>query len=320
MPIPSGPNAHVDVPLSNLAISAFADGDDEFIGDQLFPVIQVAKQSDKYYTIEKSAFLRNEETLRAPKTKALRLEFTVNSDSYFADNHALAEENALEDLANADIAIGLRENSARLVATRLRRAQEIRIANLVTSASNLGSGVALSGGDRWSDFISSNPLADVRTAHAFLRQTTGLRGNVGLMDWDTWQIVRHHPDLLDLYKHTSGGQLNLDQLAATFTVDKILLGQGIIENMPEGSTSSSITNIWSNVFMLAHIEPAAGLKTRTLGLRFNWQPAGFPGAMQIERSVQAGAGSRKVEIVEAGHFQAEKVVAADLGYIITGTL
>ena len=141
-----------------------------------------------------------------------------------------------------------------------------------------------------------------------------------MMDWDTWQIIRHHPDLLDLYKHTSGGQLNLDQLAATFTVDRILLGQGIIENMPEGSTLSSITNIWSNVFMLAHIEPAAGLKTRTLGLRFNWQPAGFPGAMQIERSVQAGAGSRKVEIVEAGHFQAEKVVAADLGYVITGTL
>ena len=320
MPIPSGPNAHVDVPLSNLAIAAFSDGDDEFIADQLFPVVQVAKQSDKFFIIEKSAFLRSDETLRAPKAKARRIEFTVNSDSYFADNHALAEENALEDLANADFAIQLRENSARLVATRLRRAQEIRIANLVTSASNLGSGVALAGGNKWNDFVNSNPLADVRTAHAFLRHTTGLRGNVAMMDWDTWQIVRHHPDLLDLYKHTSGGQLNLDQLAATFTVDKILLGQGIIENMPEGSTLSSITNIWSNVFMLAHIEPAAGLKTRTLGLRFNWQPAGFPGAMQIERTVQAGAGSRKVEIVEAGHFQAEKVVAADLGYVITGTL
>ena len=320
MPIPSGPNAHVDVPLSNLAIAAFATGEDEFIGDQLFPEIRVAKQSDKYYIIEKSAFLRSEETLRAPKTKARRLEYTVNSESYFADNHALADEIALEDLANADIAIGLRENSTLLVTTGLRRAQEIRIANIVTSASNLGSGVALSGGDKWNDFVNSNPLADVRTAHAFLRQTTGLRANTAVMDWDTFQIVRHHPDLLDLYKHTSGGELDMGQLAATFHVEKILLGQGIIENMPEGSTSSSITNIWSNVFMLAHIEPARGLRTRTLGLRMAWQPSGFPGAFAVERKLDIGAGSRKVEIIEAGHFQAEKVVAADLGYVITGTL
>lgn len=320
MPIPSGPNAHVDVPLSNLAIAAFSTGEDEFIADQLFPQVNVAKQSDKYYIIEKGAFLRSVETLRAPKAKARRLEYTVNSESYFADGHALADENALEDLANADIAIGLRENSTMLVTSQLKRAQEIRVANLVTSASNMGSGVALAGGARWSDFINSRPLADVRTAHAFIRQTTGLRANTMILDWDTWQIVREHPDLLDLYKHTSGGQVTLAQLAATFSVDKIMLGQGIIENMPEGSSLSSITNIWSNVCLLAHVEPTRGLKTRTLGLRFGWQPAGFPGAFQVERSVQAGAGTRKVEIIEAGHFQDEKVVASDLGYVITGTL
>ena len=320
MPIPSGPNAHVDVPLSNLAIAAFSTGEEEFIADQLFPMVTVGKQSDKYYIIEKGAFLRSEETLRAPKTKARRIEYTVNSESYFADNHALADENALEDLANADIAIGLRENSTLLVTSRLKRAQEIRVANLVTSASNLGSGVALSGTAKWNDFVSSNPLADVRTGHAFIRQTTGLRANTMILDHDTWQIVRHHPDLLDLYKHTSGGQLDLGQLAATFTVDRILLASGIVENMPEGSTSSSITNIWSNVCILAHMEPGTSLKTRTLGLRFGFQPAGFPAPFQVERTVEAGAGTKKIEVIEAGHFQDEKIVASELGYAITGTL
>ena len=75
MPIPSGPNAHVDVPLSNLAVSAFSTGEEEFIADQLFPMVTVDKQSDKYYIIEKGAFLRSEETLRAPKTQARRIAY-----------------------------------------------------------------------------------------------------------------------------------------------------------------------------------------------------------------------------------------------------
>ncbi len=319
MPTITGADAHVDVPLSNLAVEAFSAGDDEFIGDQVFPMVDVGKQSDKYYIIEKAAFLRDEDALRAEKTKARRIEFTVNSDRYFADNYALASENPLEVLSNADVAIRLRENSTKLVVGRLRRAQEIRVANAVTSATNLGSGVALTGTAKWTDFINSDPIGDVTTGHATIKQVTGLVANTMIMDWDTMMVVRRHPDLLDMFKYTSGGMLNQDQLGSVFGVSRMLIGQGVKENALEGATSS-ITNIWGNNVILAHIEPGTGLQTRTLGLRFQWRPAGFPGPMQVERQVEKGAGSRKVEIIEAGHFQDEKIVASELGYAITGTL
>ena len=38
------------------------------------------------------------------------------------------------------------------------------------------------------------------------------------------------------------------------------------------------------------------------------------------RDVEDWAGSRHIETIEAGHFQAEKVVARDFLYTITGTL
>jgi hypothetical protein len=33
---------------------------------------------------------------------------------------------------------------------------------------------------------------------------TGLVANTAVMDWDTLQVLRRHPVLLDMYKYTSG--------------------------------------------------------------------------------------------------------------------
>lgn len=319
MPTASGKDIHFDVPLSNLAVSAFDAGEDTMIADQLLPSISVGKQSDKYYIVEKGAFLRIPNTLRAPRTAARRVEFEVSSDSFYAHNYALAAENAMEDMSNADIAVQLRQNSTRLVTTNLKKDQEVRVANLVTSISNVGSGVQLAGVNKWND-SGSDPIADITTGHAFVRQATGLRPNVAVIDEDTLMIVRRHPLLLDMYKYTSGGELNDDQIRQVFKVNKMLVGSGIKENQIEGAAASSVTNIWGNNVLLAHVGPSTGLQSQTFGLRFNWRPPIFPANFGVTTAVENQAGQRKVEIVEAGYYQDEKVVASELAYVIQNTL
>ena len=252
---PIGADGHLDVPLSNVAVRGFNDGTDGLIGNSIFPEVPVGKQSDKYYIIDKAAFLRIPDALRAPKTQARNVEFRVSSESYFADNYALAAENALEDLANADNAIKLRENSTILVTGNLRRGAEERVANLITSASNLGSGVALTGANKWSDFVGSDPIADVNTGHATIRQNTGLRANTMIIDFDTIMVIRRHPKILDMFKYTSGGEVTDQALKDVFKVERILVGDGVKENQLEGDAASSMTNIWGNNAVLARIGP-----------------------------------------------------------------
>mgnify|MGYP000090827874 CR=1 FL=1 len=315
----SGPDVHHDALLSTIAVTAFSTGEDGLIGNDLFPEVSVGKQSDRYAIIDKGAFLRIPNTERAPRTKAKRVEFQVSSDQYFADNFALAGEIALEDLANADLAFGLRENTVKLVVGDMLRDQEQRIVNIVTSATNVGSGVILAGGDLWSNYVTSDPLGDVTTAHAFMKNQTGLIANVAAMDWDTFQIVRRHPDLLDYYKYTSGGQLDMAQIAAAFNVDKVLISHAVVENALEGGTSS-MTSLWGNNVLLAHVSAAVGLQTRTLGLRFKWRPPGFPNDAAVNTKREEGAGTRYVEVVETHRFQDERIIAANLGYLIATTL
>lgn len=311
-------DVHIDVPLSNIAVEAFSTGD--FIGMQLFPVVDVRKQSDKYYTITKNSWLRvPSTTLRSPKTPPARVEFDVSSDSYFADNYALASENAHEVLANADDPIQLRARTTRFLVDMLMRDQEVRVANLVTSISNIGSGVALAGAAKWSNYISSDPVADITTGHAFIRQNTGLLANTMLMDFDSYQTVRRHPVLLDMYKYTQGGLVNDAELKSVFKVDRILISNAIRNAALENATAS-LVNIWGNNCLLCYVQPSpTGLRTATFGLAFRWLNPELPAPWGVRVYNDPDPG-KKTEILEAGYYQDEKIVAAQLAYLVGSTL
>lgn len=311
-------DVHIDVPLSNMAVQAFTGGN--LIGEALFPSVPVDKQSDKYYVINKADWLRlPDTTVRGPGQPPRRVEFSVSSDSYFAPNYALSGSNPFESLANADRAIRLRQRTANFVTTVLRRAKEQRIASQVTSISNLGSGVALTGTGKWSDYANSDPIATVNTGQAFIRGVTGFTANVAVIDYDSMITLRRHPILLDMYKYTQGGQVTEAQIAEAFRVQRILVADAIKENAKEGGTSS-MTNIWGNFCGLFHVEPATTMEdVMTFGQSFRWTnpQLGVPFAVRIYDDPDPG---KKLEITEVGYYDAEKVVARDLSYGITGTL
>lgn len=317
----------VDVPLSSLMLRSFESGagqggEGQYIGMNLFPSVPVAKQSDMYYVMDKDAWLRVPDTLRAPKTPAKVGEWKVSSDRYFCDNYAFRTDYALETVANADAAIRVREGSTMFVTETLMRAREIRIANQVSSISNVGSGVALTGTAKWSN-SASDPISDVLSGTAFIRNSTGILPNVMIMDYDTAALLRIHPVLRDYVKYTAGptpgnAALSDQQLANIFKIPRIMIGTGIYNAGKEGA-AGSLQNIWGNVAILAHIAPAAGLMTATAGLSFQWRPEGFPAPMVVERYMHPDP-SAKTEYVEAQYFQSEKIVARELIYTLTGTL
>jgi hypothetical protein len=316
----TGRALHIDTPLTNLTIQAFNTGQGQFIAQQVLPPVTVDKESNVYYTISKEAFFRIPNTARARKTKANRIEFDVSSDTYFAREYALAGDIALQDLANADNALQLRSNTVNLVQVGMLRDLEVRVANRVTSATNLGSGALLTGGNKWSDYVNSDPMSNVTTAHAFIRQQTGYTANTAIIDIDTLAILRRHPVLLDMFKYTSGGEVTDSQIQQLFKVGRVLVGNGIKENALEGGTSS-VTNIWGNNCILAYIEPSpGGLQTATFGLSMRWTPDGYPAPFTVGRQVFAGPGTENIEVVEAGYFQDEKIVAKSLAYGIMNTL
>lgn len=324
MPRITGQTGHIDAVLSGYAVRAFDNSEAGMIAAALLPGIKVDKQSGLYYKLEKDDFLRDEgvHALRAPRTAAKRVEYSISSEAYYCPNFALAHEFGLEEFKNLDAPLTGNQR-VDLIQMKLRRAQEIRTANLLTSISNVGSGVALTGGNKWSDYAGSDPIADVNTGAAFIRNATGFVPNTLALDWDTWKILSRHPQFLDLYKYTAGGQVTVEQAKASFGVSQILVAQSIVNRGKEGQ-AASMTNIWGNMALLAYVPPSG---TATFdspaapAVRFQWTDNGiYPGEFGVMRDVDDRAGGIHAETLEVGHFQTEKVVARDLAYLIKDTL
>lgn len=313
--MPTKREVHIDAPLSNVLIAAFETMGD-FVAQQLFPVVSVGKQSDKYYVLKKEEWLKRPNARRARKTEAKRIEFSVSSDSYYADNYALAGENALEDLDNADSAIALRDSTAAVIARALQADMEERVVGVVQT--NVSTIARMAAGDAWDAITSADIQTQVHNAHISIFQNTGLRANTLMLDYQTYLYARRNQALFQKFQYRATGTALISdaQLMEAFNVDRILIARSQ-KNNANTSQAASLTSIWGPTALLARIDPsAASLKTMTYGLGFRWTPSHFPAPMAITTDIIDGAGSKKVEVMEGEYFQAEKVVASDLAYYI----
>ncbi len=315
-----GRDAHHDRPLSNFAVQAFQAGPDSgYIAEQLFPTINVGKESDRFYTIDRDSYLRINDSRRSRGVPANRVEWKVSSDAYFCDNYALADEIAVEDISNADAVLNLRQGSVEFVVDQLLRDRENRCASIVTSISNVGSGVVLSGNDQWTAVQSADILGQISTGRQFMHDNTGLLPNVLAMDWKSWDLMTRNERLISRYTNVDGGKLTAQQLMDLFEVERILVSKAIKNTALEGAAGTN-ASVFGDAAVLAHVNPRVNrMKVATFGIGFNWRPQGAVANMQVLRSMEDAAGSKHVEIIESGYYCDEKVVGQDLAYAITDT-
>lgn len=304
-----GRDYHIDTPLSNLSV-AFTN--DDLIANMILPVVPVAHQSDKYFIFNKGDGFRIPDTRRSRKTVPQKTEFSVSSDSYFADNFALGEDIPWEDLANQDQGIDLDRTTTEDLNHKIRLDLENRVASLLTSTSNVGSSATLSGGDQWSDFANSSPIDDITEGKNSIHSTTGKEANLMVISRNVFETVKNHPDLVDRIKHTQLGITTEQLMAQVFGVKRILIGKAI-KNTGEEGQSDSFSDVWGNDVLLAYVADRAGLRQASLGYMFRWTNPrlGTPFAVTRRREE-----ARRVDVLELDYFQDEKITSSELGYLI----
>lgn len=312
--MPTGREVHIDSAMSGLMVAAF-ETEGDFVAGRLLPPVPVGKQSDKYYTLSKASWLALPDTHRAPKARANRVEFDISSDSYYARNHALAAEIPLEDLANEDNAINLRASNTKLISTQLLRGWEARAAALVQA--NVSTTARYTGANAWDAITSADIIEQVAAGHEFIYQNTGLRANTLVLDYRSYMYAKRNTRAFSRFQYRATGAAMIEdaQLREMFMVDNLWVARSQKNNANIGQTAS-ITSIWGPTALLARVEPAISLQTATYGLSMRWTNPNLGVPLAVETSREDGAGSQRIEILEAGYHQDEKVVASDLAYYI----
>lgn len=304
---------HIDAALSEVALGYRPEG---FIADMIMPVVDVGKQSDLYTIWSREDRLRIHDTKRAPGTEAKRIEESVSSETYYANNYALQASVKLEDFKNADPIYldNLNTGKVELVMDGLMLDWEVRAANQVTSGSNVGSYSAVA--SQWNDGnLGSDPIGDINTIMDNVQYSTGKRPNRLTFGLKAWQVFRRHSDVRNIIfgSNNGGGFASAAQVADLFEVEDIQVG-GAFQNTAGEGLTENLSAIWDD-HILAHYTPASASKERpSFGYVFRWNQPGLPN-MQVERHPYDS--KKKSQEIEVGYYQDEKITGAEYGFLLT---
>ena len=301
---------HIDKMLSEFAVNYKPEG---FIADTIFPTEPVQKQSDLYATFSRADKLRSENDKRAAGTEARKIDLSIGSGTYYANNYALKYGVTIEDKANADpiFVQHLINARAEFIMDKLLLNMEKRVANLVTSGSNVGSYTAVASG--WGG--SGDPLGDLNAAIDNVHYSNGLMPNKIVMGVEAWKTFRRDSTVRNLIfgSNNGGGYPNTAQVAALLDIDEVMVG-GAFQNTTDEGQDESLSSIWADNVLVYYAPPSPSIERPSLGYNLRWTGAGLPN-MQAERHPYNSR--TKSEEVEIGYYQDEKLVAPSYGFLLS---
>lgn len=318
---PSSSDLHVNGPLTNISL-AMMQRDDQFISDDVFPVVSVAKQSDLYYVYDRNDWNRVSMRKRAPATESAGSGFKVSRTPYYAEVFALHKDIDDQTRANAGPLFNLDRDAAAWLGLQAKLSREVSWAtdffktgvwttDITGVAAAPGAGQVL----QWND-AASTPIEDIRAGMTLMQSTTGIRPNTLTLGQQVWDKLADHVDLVDRIK--SGGTNSApaivmrQALASILELDRVLVLTAIQNTANEGATTQTNAFIAGKKALLSYAPPAPGLLQPSSGYTFAW--TGYLGGTQPVATSRLRIPEIKVDRIEIEAAYDQKLIAAELGY------
>ncbi|MEG1543469.1 MAG: major capsid protein [Tannerellaceae bacterium] len=317
--MPDRSDMHIDKALTNISVQYLQDPAN-YIAGQVFPMVPVKKQSDRYFVYLRDDWFRDEAQERAPGTESAGGDYDIdNSPTYFCRKFAYHKDVVEEDRANADDPLTPDEDAVSFVTDKLLLNKENKWAktffkNGVWSFDYAG-GASGTTPDfiYWDDYSNSNPIEDITKFATEQSERTGKRPNTMVMGRKAYDSLKNHPDFLDRVKYTQKGVVTSDLIAEMFDVERVLVANAI-QNTAERGKTADMSFIMGNHVLLCYTTNAPKLKTATAGYTFVWTGLmganAFGGRINRFRMPALGIGTERIECELAYDM---KVVAADMG-------
>ena len=263
----------VDPILTNFALEY---KNDDYIAERVAPIILSKKLTGKYYKFD-TANLRVSRSLRAPGSLTATVDYSLSASSaYTILDHALKAKVPIEDIEESPSPLDPMKDATERVIEKLLVEKEYDLATYMQNTSNLTNNTTLSGTDQWSDYANSDPFDDIQTGQQTVHSKTGKVANVLVLGKQTYDKLKHHPDVIDRLKY--GGRADFkgvvtpQMLADAFDIDTVLIGSALYESAVEGQTSS-LAYIWRKHAWVLYTQPKPSKRGITFMYHFQKKKA-----------------------------------------------
>jgi len=330
MPSPVYQDVHVATALTNIAV-AYLQDESSYIAEQVFPMVPVQHQTDKYFVWSKADFFRDEAQLHADATESAGSGINLTTQSYSAQVWALHQDIGAQVRSNADPSVDIDTTVTKVLMQKLliRRDRIFASTYMATGkwsqdVTGAAAGTGVVGTTTtvyWDDDAASDPFTDIATQQTYILQNTGFMPNRLVLSWSVYQALRKHPLIIDRIKYTSAtfaGTITPQLLAEAFDIERVVVSKAVYNSAQENLTAS-MGFINSKNALLLYTANAPGLMVPSAGYTFGWQ--GFTGLNSLGVRVSQipmnwlGLGTVRTEAEMAFDMQ---VVGSDLGVYFSG--
>ncbi len=311
MPQPTSTDVHVDAVLTNMSV-AYQQEAYAFVANRAFPVVNVAKQTDKYFTYSQADFMRDQVQRRADGTESAGTGYSLSTASYSCDVFALHKDIGDQTRANSDNPLNPDMDATRFLSQQMLIRQEVQWAADAFTTSIWGTDATPS--PLW-DAASSTPIADVETAKNTVLTNTGYVPNTIIMSYKAFSALVDNADIVDRIKYTSQDSVTEELLARVFNVDRVLVMASVYNSAQEGATAS-YSQVGDKDVLVCYTPSAPGLMVPSAGYTMNWSgvSAGLGTSSAISRYRMDTLRADRIEIEAAFDF---KIVSSALGYFLS---
>jgi hypothetical protein len=219
---PSVSDVHVDALLTELSI-AYINDPAAFIGEQIFSVVRVKKQSDIILKYDKNDFLRDEVALRGPGTESEGSGFDIDkTDTYFCKEYAFHKDIPDQVRENADAPISVDKDATIYVTEKMRIKTDQLVVDNAFASSVWATDKTVT--NQWSDQTNGDPIGDIELGKDTIHASTAREPNKLAVGRNVWTQMKHHPDFVDRVKYTQLGIVDTGLVGQVVGIPSLLVG------------------------------------------------------------------------------------------------
>jgi len=279
MPNPTRSDVHVNAPLTNVSI-AYLQENTKFISTQLFPLINVPKQSDLYFQYDQGDFMRAEAKDRAPGTESAGAGYDLTTAAYSCAVKALHKDVADQIRMNADAPLNMDSDATKFLTQQMMiRRDKDWAASFFTGGTWTGSTTGADinkAASKWNS-ATATPIEDIDAEADSIEAKTGFRGNTLVLGVDAYNALKNSADVVDRIRYTQTGVVTEDMLAGLLGMKKVLVARGV-ENTALQGAADVVSRIYTGTSaVLMYVPDSPSLMHPSAGYTFAWQYAGAGG-------------------------------------------
>lgn len=304
-----------------------------YIAQRVLPVFPSAVASGNFTVIAREDLLKDVSTKRAPGAGYARDKSKIEQLNFQCVEHGVEEPIDLREAAVYQYSFDYEMVVSGRAASKLWRSLEIACAALIFNTTTFtGSSLTTAVSVKWTTSATATPIKDVHAALLKVRASCGQKANAVIMSYSTFIALQDVTEIKDRLKYSGiddPKQVTIEQLAALFMVDQILIADNIRNTANAGQTTPVLTDIWSNTMvMVCRLAPRNGgradLSANCLGRTFAF--TGETGQMPTESAGGSPSGlvfeqypepSTNSIIIRARMDVDQKLIDPNCGHLLT---